>query len=190
MAFMEIETCQGRYYLADNTHGETTLVPEDVVGSIDLDGGWNEDNEEWSDEVVRAFRDYVEGTVDESCDIRYVDNGWYGRYSAPGYMDCTDWTWADTEEELIAELKSMYGDEDEDDSEDEDESSHYEVIVENVGSVYSGESRDDAQAKYDSYLDYHPFGFDESVIVGVTMFQDGEIVAERIGNLSDDTDTD
>lgn len=41
--------------------------------------------------------------------------GWCAHYSAPGYMDQTDWCGPyETEEEAIAECKEMYGREDED----------------------------------------------------------------------------
>ena len=37
--------------------------------------------------------------------------GKYGaRMSAPGYLDCTDWTLFDTEEEAMEYLEEMYGD--------------------------------------------------------------------------------
>ena len=37
--------------------------------------------------------------------------GWYHRLSAPGYLDCTDWTGPfTTEEEANSDLCDMYGD--------------------------------------------------------------------------------
>lgn len=37
--------------------------------------------------------------------------GWYHRLSAPGYLDCTDWTGPfDCEEEANSDLCDMYGD--------------------------------------------------------------------------------
>jgi hypothetical protein len=72
-----------------------------------------------------------------------------------------------------------------DESDDsEPKPSYWEVIVENVGTIYHGTSRDDAQRWYDSYLNYHPFGFDDSVTVDVTLMCDNEIISERRGNLS------
>lgn len=47
--------------------------------------------------------------------------GWFGRLSAPGYMDCTDWSGPfDSEEEALESIKELYGD-DEDESDYEDE---------------------------------------------------------------------
>lgn len=34
-----------------------------------------------------------------------------GRYSAPGYMDCTDWSYGTNKRDLIRELRDMYGEE-------------------------------------------------------------------------------
>jgi hypothetical protein len=37
--------------------------------------------------------------------------GYFSRLSAPGYMDCTDWSGPyETEEEAVAEMLSMYAD--------------------------------------------------------------------------------
>lgn len=54
-----------------------------------------------------AVRAYVEGRILE---IEYRADVFYGRYSAPGYMDCTSWHWAETEKELRQELDELYGD--------------------------------------------------------------------------------
>ena len=36
--------------------------------------------------------------------------GWLARMSAPGYMDCTNWTVHDSEEAAKEYLEEMYGD--------------------------------------------------------------------------------
>lgn len=36
-----------------------------------------------------------------------------GRYSAPGYMDCTDWHYGSNLRELETELRDLYGDDNE-----------------------------------------------------------------------------
>jgi NAD-dependent SIR2 family protein deacetylase len=43
----------------------------------------------------------------------FVDCGkqYAGRYSAPGYMDCTDWSYGRNKRTLEHELRDMYGDE-------------------------------------------------------------------------------
>lgn len=37
-------------------------------------------------------------------------NYYAGCYSAPGYLDCTDWIYGKNKRNLICELKDMYGD--------------------------------------------------------------------------------
>jgi len=47
-------------------------------------------------------------------------SGWFGRLSAPGYMDCTDWSGPfDTEAEADAYLVDTYGDDDDDEAEED-----------------------------------------------------------------------
>jgi NAD-dependent SIR2 family protein deacetylase len=38
-----------------------------------------------------------------------------GRYSAPGYLDCTDWSYDANKRRLEKELRDMYGDDDAED---------------------------------------------------------------------------
>jgi hypothetical protein len=42
----------------------------------------------------------------------FIDCGrqYAGRYSAPGYMDCTDWSYSKNKRALARELRDMYGD--------------------------------------------------------------------------------
>jgi hypothetical protein len=55
----------------------------------------------------------------ESEDEKLSGPGWYGRLSAPGYLDCTDWTGPhSTEDEAAEALFELYGD-DFDPTEDE-----------------------------------------------------------------------
>ena len=37
---------------------------------------------------------------------------WWGRYSAPGYLDCTDWNHDTSRRRLERDLRAMYGDAD------------------------------------------------------------------------------
>lgn len=57
------------------------------------------------------------GTVES---VTYV-KGWFGRYSAPGYMDATPWHYAESRKELEDELDSLYGDDDDVDDDDVDD---------------------------------------------------------------------
>lgn len=103
MSFMVQEVCYGHYYLIEANHGETTLVPADVCNG----------------ETAGDFADYVQGKIDDPDEPVESTEGWYGRMSAPGYLDCTDWTWGETEQEVRATLTEYYGD-DEDESEDDE----------------------------------------------------------------------
>lgn len=178
MPFMQLDIQCGGYYLIETRDG-TSLVPDGVV-SVDLESGWNDDLEEWSSDIVAAFADYVEGDISPNDSIEHKA-GWYGRYSAPGYMDCTEWSWADSEEELRSELEDMYG--------ESDDSHEYEVIVGNVGSVHSGNDADDAQNCFNQYVtistqDSSSRAFGESV----TLMCDGDIEEEHIGTVNESVD--
>lgn len=48
--------------------------------------------------------------------------GWYGRLSAPGYLDCTDWSGPhETEDAALLDLFAMYGDDFDPDSTTEED---------------------------------------------------------------------
>ena len=99
MSFMQPQIEFAQYFEVDTTHG-TFIVPADVVGST-------------MSAAPEAFADYVEGEVFGDDPIE-VKEGWLARLSAPGYMDCTDWSVFKTEEEAVQGLKDLYGDDDED----------------------------------------------------------------------------
>jgi hypothetical protein len=42
-------------------------------------------------------------------------HGYFGRYSAPGYLDCTDWLFGHTADEVAHDLDDLYGDDHDDD---------------------------------------------------------------------------
>jgi len=66
--------------------------------------------------IVSQLSDYCEGTIQEWKTVR----GYGARLSAPGYMDCTEWSVFDTPEEAEKYLDEMYGD-DEDETDDGEE---------------------------------------------------------------------
>lgn len=39
----------------------------------------------------------------------YLGKRYAGRYSAPGYLDCTDWSYDANKRRLVKELRDMYG---------------------------------------------------------------------------------
>lgn len=108
MAFMEPRTYHGAYYHVD-TLLECFIVPADHVGSSAT-----------AEELAKYAPEYVSRTALDQIDEWEIEirQGWYGRLSADGYLDCTEWEYADTEEEL---LESLQGDDDQDDEESDDE---------------------------------------------------------------------
>lgn len=101
MAHMQLFTERGVWYEVTSTSGEGTLVPGDLVGS----------NPE-----VEDFKDYIEGGDPAEFERK---EGWAARYSAPGYLDCTEWCGVyATEEKARAACVEMHGEENEDESEE------------------------------------------------------------------------
>lgn len=122
MAHMQLFSTYGEWYVVETRNG-TEVIPADVVGALGLDT--NEEKhidgcepEEWA-KITAALADYCEGGSKRIESVELVEK-WGARYSAPGYMDCTDWVLADTKEEAERECKEMYGD-DEEEEEDEGE---------------------------------------------------------------------
>lgn len=106
MAFMQIATTQDTWYLVEHRYG-SDYVPASVCGDLDIPKGeeFDSDSPKWA-ELVAAVRDYCEGKPEA---IECIGEQWAARYSAPGYMDCTEWVLADTEEDAVAECEAMYG---------------------------------------------------------------------------------
>lgn len=95
MSFMKPEVFHGAYYSVETSAG-TEVVPQEVCGNP----GTNLD-----------LRDYLEGYPDEPGEKPEIRNGWLGRMSAPGCLDCTDWAVYATEQQARDALAEMYGDE-------------------------------------------------------------------------------
>jgi hypothetical protein len=94
MGFMQKQITEKKlWWIVETTQG-TDALPVDLIGKAPADS--------------EAFRDYCEGDV-----LSWEQREGYGaRLSAPGYLDCTDWTVFDTSEEAEKYLEEMYGDED------------------------------------------------------------------------------
>jgi hypothetical protein len=92
---MKPQIYQDFYFEIETDHG-TEIVPSDVIGRTTATD-------------VSAFLDYLEGKpLDENALID-VKHGWLARMSAPGYMDCTEWSAHTTEKEAYDYLVDMYG---------------------------------------------------------------------------------
>lgn len=95
MSFMEPETYVGAYLEIDGPCG-IDFIPRDVADITDAD------LEQWQTEVTDALlcklpipaclRDYTENRDAYSIER---SNGILSRYSAPGYLDCTNWQLGD-----------------------------------------------------------------------------------------------
>lgn len=84
------------------------------------------DVQKWLDWQNDQFMvvDVQEFSATEAAEFMQDDaaTGFYARLSAPGYLDCTDWSGPfDTEEEAIQAIYEMYGDDMPDDEESPDE---------------------------------------------------------------------
>jgi len=86
-------------YVAINTTAGTEVIPLEVYGRIS---------------EVRPFDDLLQYLIGEPLDDSEMPEeleGWVARMSAPGYLDCTDWTAHKTEAKAHAYLSDMYGNE-------------------------------------------------------------------------------
>jgi len=89
MGFMQLYTEYMKVYSVETSHG-TEIVPYDLVGE------------------EGDLHDYLQGEQMAGPDLV---EGWFARYSANGYLDCTDWVGpCETEEQAIEECKELYGD--------------------------------------------------------------------------------
>lgn len=89
MSFMKPEVYYGAYYEIEANHGETHIVPVDVTdvatSLVSCPAG--------------KLTDYIQGTIDDPYEMITPVKGWLARMSAPGYLDCTDWSAHASEEE-------------------------------------------------------------------------------------------
>lgn len=119
MSFMEPEVYRGWYYVVETNDEGTEFVPADVVGldrpNITVNGRICKPAYPYARADVEDVRDYVSGR--DILSVSEPKEGWLGRMTASGYLDCTDWIVGETEEEVLEQLRD-YGLEDEEDLED------------------------------------------------------------------------
>lgn len=75
------------------TDDGTVFIPFDLIG----------DNP-----IPIDFLKYIESDKPPAPDAYEIVNGYGARLSAPGYLDCTEWTVFDTENQARQHLKEMY----------------------------------------------------------------------------------
>lgn len=97
--FMKPVIYRANCWEVSTDHGSSEYVPEDVEAN------------------PARLAQYVEGKIDEDRDPILHVGIWLARLSAPGYMDCTDWSIHLTERAAAEYLIDTY-----DDGEPEDES--------------------------------------------------------------------
>jgi hypothetical protein len=117
MAFMEPQIEQGQWYEIDTDNG-ITFIPADIVNKADgLTIGQSADMADASWETVEELiRPYCQANPQS---VKLIE-GWGARLSAPGYLDCTDWTVFETEQEARDYLRDELGADDTDDDESDD----------------------------------------------------------------------
>ena len=99
MAFMEKQAEHMACWQIETTSG-TESVPADLVG----------DKLSPVESTRFELAPYLEGTPLRDADPEYVE-GWFARLSAPGYLDCTDWSGPfASEKEAMEYLEELYGD--------------------------------------------------------------------------------
>jgi len=78
----------GPFFSGENKYGEGIVSPVDAHGSAER---------------------FVADAGVEPDSVTTISGKWWARLSAPGYMDCTDWSGPfDSEEEARAEIESVY----------------------------------------------------------------------------------
>lgn len=97
--FMNPQFHEGSVYLVETNHG-TEIVPLEVCGYAG----------EWGGIVASALVDYLEGTPLQPDATPEQLTGVYWRLSAPGYLDCTAWSFADSLIEAIRDCYELYVD--------------------------------------------------------------------------------
>lgn len=94
---MEHEIIRGDWYVVDGNQG-IEVIPGELATVADMS------SETWRP-VPEELADYCESGRCLSVERK---TGWGARLSMPGYLDCTEWTLHDTEEQARAYLTETY----------------------------------------------------------------------------------
>jgi hypothetical protein len=114
MTFMEPEVTYGDWY--EVTTDGIDFIPVDVVSKADglTIGQFATEHDPAWDTIAELVRPYVNGTP--TC-IRRL-SGFGARLSAPGYLDCTEWSVFPTEQEARDYLRDELGTDDDEEADD------------------------------------------------------------------------
>ena len=102
MGFMELQvTPKGALYSGDCTKcGMTNYVHEWATFDI------NEERDALENGTLPC--EFCPGRTDAGT-FAELGQQYAARYSAPGYMDCTPWSYGKNKKELLREVRSLYG---------------------------------------------------------------------------------
>ena len=110
MSFMQPQVIKQRWLMIDGPSG-TEYVPAELVKEPHLGGFFGEAKrqafaqcEEYKDYVFANAKDYCENP--DYWELEFVE-GYGARSSAPGYLDCTDWSVFDSEAEATKYLLDL-----------------------------------------------------------------------------------
>jgi hypothetical protein len=100
MAFMELQTYRkGRLATCECSHCGTTHYWHE----------WTSDGQ--ADDLKESCCNECGRALDPETYWESPSRNWYAcRYSAPGYMDCTDYSYGTNRRKLEREVSDMYGD--------------------------------------------------------------------------------
>lgn len=126
-SFLRPMVSHGYYFEVETSQGETVILPDDVINApfaIVFGAGmdWSADERQQPQayefgELCEAVRDYIDVAPFVTISRIEAKAGWLARMSAPGYMDCTDWTAHETQDKAREYLVQLYGNDDDADDE-------------------------------------------------------------------------
>ncbi|MEK6832731.1 MAG: hypothetical protein AABY32_01675 [Nanoarchaeota archaeon] len=94
-----------------NTNCGISFFPADLLDNKDIIYLKNNpDVDDIPNQLIDKIKQYIEGN--EIWTVEVTD-GYGARLSAPGYMDCTEWSVFETEQEAIDYIDEFYGDDEE-----------------------------------------------------------------------------
>ena len=88
MAFMERQVEFGEWFIWEDKYDGTSAIPHESIWEVP------------EEQIIEVVEQRIEG--------------WGARLSAPGYLDCTEWTVFDTEQEAYQFLEDHYPEDEED----------------------------------------------------------------------------
>lgn len=110
MAFMQKQIEHGLWLEVDTSFG-IEVIPADMVGHtgwMKVGGTYECDCVEEDSNLKSLLDDLGHHHFDDVLTVQLVE-GWGARMSAPGYLDCTEWTVFATEDEANEHLDDVFG---------------------------------------------------------------------------------